>query len=123
MQDKRNMWIGLVVVLVIVLVLVFFRDKIGLSLGNKAYSVVYLSTGEIYIGHLTTFPGLELKDSYILQVTKDASDPTKNNFQLQPIAQALWAPKSLHLVEKSVIFYGPLMSDSAIAKKLAEQKS
>ena len=122
MQDKRNMWIGLVVVLLIVLVLVLFKDKIGFNLGNKAYSVVYLTTGEIYVGHLTTFPDLELKDSYILQVIKDTTDPTKSNFQLQPIKEALWAPVSLHLVEKNVVFYGSILPTSKIGQTLAAKK-
>ena len=107
-----------VVVLVLVFGLAFWSNKMK----SDKYSVVYLTTGEVYVGKLTTFPSLELKDGYILQVTKDATDPTKTNFQLNPINQALWAPSKLHLIEKNVIFYGPLIPESTIAKKLAEQK-
>ena len=122
MQNNKNMWIGLMILAVIVIVLVLLKDKIDFSLGNKGYSVVYLSTGEVYVGHLSTFSGLELKDSYILQVAKDTTDPAKNNFQLQPISQALWAPKSLHLTQKNIIFYGPLLPTSKIAETIAGQK-
>ena len=86
-----------------------------------SYSVVYLTTGEIYVGKLSTFPSFELKDSYILQVTKDTVDPSKNNFQLQPINEALWAPKSLYLTRKNVVFYGPILPTSKIAQALAEK--
>jgi len=116
--SRKNIVIAVIVILVAVAVVlgVFKMNK-----EKEDYSIVYFSTGEVYIGKLTTFPDLRLKDGYILQVTQDPEDETKNNFQLQPISDALWAPKSLRLVKDNVIFYGPLMSDSVIAETLAEQ--
>ena len=109
-------------VLVVVLALGLFGGKMGLGGDKDAYSVVYLTTGEVYVGHLSTFPDFALKDGYILQVAKDPADPTKNSFQLQPLKDALWATDKLVLNKKNVVFYGELMSDSVIGKKLAEQK-
>ena len=74
------------------------------------------------MGKLNTMRSFELKDGYILQNIKDINDPTKTNFQLKPLSEFLWAPKSLHLIEKNIIFYGPLSPDSVISKKLAEVK-
>ncbi len=92
--SKRNTIIAIVVVLVLLAVAFFvYQKKMG-----SGYSIVYLSTGEVYIGKLTTFPDLQLKDTYILQITKDTTDPTKSNFQLNPISEALWAPSELHLM-------------------------
>ena len=116
-MNKRNIVIGVVLVL-IVLGVAFLAYKTN---KNKGYSIVYLSTGEVYIGKLTTFPDLQLKDGYILLVTRDPADANKNNFQLNPIKDALWAPKVLHLSKKNIVFYGPLLPESVIAKKLAEQ--
>ena len=117
MVNKKNIIIVAIVVLVIVGVGVLVNKK------NKeqGYSVVYMTTGEVYIGKLTTFPDLQLTDGYIFQATKDEKDPNKNNFQLQPIKDALWAPKSLHLVKDNVVFYGPLSPNSKIAQTLAGQ--
>ena len=116
-MSKKNLIIVVVVVLVALIV-----GVLGYKMShNNQYSVVYLTTGEVYVGKLSTFPSLTLTNGYILQVIKDATDPTKNNFQLQPISQALWAPSELHLIEKNVIFYGPLMPTSTIAQKLAGQ--
>lgn len=117
-MSKRNIII-IVVVAVVVLIVGLWQYK-----AKKAnnYSVVYLTTGEVYVGKLSTFPNFKLTNGYILQVTKDATDPTKNNFQLQPISQALWAPESLHLMEKNIIFYGPLLPTSKIAQTLAGKK-
>jgi len=120
MPHNKIKIITVIIILVVVLLLGLFGKKLGIFENN--YSIIHLTTGEVYIGKLTLFPGLKLKDAYILQVTKDVMDSTKNNFQLQPIKDALWAPESLHLVKENIVFYGPLMSESVIAKKLAEQE-
>ena len=116
MLSKKN--IIIVVVLILVVLGVGFWVK---KASNNAYSVVYLTTGEVYVGKLTTFPTMKLSNGYILQVTKDATDPTKNNFQLQPINEALWAPQTLHLIKDNVVFYGPILTTSKIAQTLAGQ--
>jgi len=116
-MSKKNIVILVIAVLVVVGIsfLIYKNNK------EQGYSVVYLSTGEVYVGKLTTIPDLQLENGYILQVIKDEKDPTKSNFQLQPIKDALWAPKTLHLVKDNVVFYGPLMSNSKIAETLAGQ--
>jgi hypothetical protein len=120
-QNKVKILIILVVVLAIGFVFVLFKQKlVGMFVSND-YSVVYLTTGEVYIGKLTTVPDLQIKDIYIFQVVKDEKDPTKNTFKLQPLSEALFAPQSLHLVKDNVVFYGPLSPDSKIAQTLAEQ--
>ena len=113
---SKNQIVTLVVVVVVVLGLGFWVNTVNKNMG---YSVVYLTTGEVYVGKLTTFPDLELKNGYILVVTKDEKDPTKNNFQLNPISEALWAPQSLHLVREHIVFYGTLTPGSKIAQALA----
>jgi hypothetical protein len=116
-MSKKNIILTIVLILVVVGVAIWHKK----TSNSNDYSVVYLTTGEVYVGKLTTFPDLELTDGYILEVTKDATDPTKSNFQLNPVNQALWAPKVLHLVEKNVIFYGPLLPTSKIAETLTAQ--
>lgn len=113
---SKNRVIILIAVVLVVVGLGFLANKVNKS---KGYSVVYMTTGEVYVGKLTTFPDLELKDAYILQVTKDETDSNKNNFQLQPVSEALWAPKSIHLIKDNVVFYGPLLPTSKIAETLA----
>ena len=106
---------------VLVLVVVGLGFLIYKNNIDNGYSVVYLSTGEVYVGKLTTFPDLQLKNGYILVVIKDEKDSTKNNFQLQPIKDMFWSPKALHLVKDNIVFYGPLMENSKIAETLVAQ--
>ena len=114
-MSRKNLTL-LVTLVLLVAIIGLLKYKTAYS---KSYSVVYLQTGEVYVGHLTTFPDMELKDSYILQVTKNAKDTSKNDFQLQPIAQALWASQSLHLNRNKVVFYGSILPDSKIGMALA----
>ena len=116
-MNKKNLALLVVLVLVAVGLSVLYKGQ-----QMNGYSVVYLATGEVYVGKLTTFPDLELTGSYILQVTKSATDPTQSAFQLQPIDQALWAPKVLHLVKDNVVFYGPILPTSKIGQALAGKK-
>ncbi len=121
MQNKKNILIGVVVVLVLVFGAFLYKYKGKSRVKETPYSMVYLTTGEVYIGKLTVFPAMELKNGYVLATIKDKVDPGKSNFQLNPLDEALWAPKHLYINREQVVFYGPIMSDSLIARKLAEQ--
>lgn len=119
MQILKN---NKVISIIIAVLLVIGAFWIVNDLRSKdSYSVVYLSSGEIYVGKLSTFPKFTLSDGYVLAITKDATDPTKNNFQLNPISKMVWAPEKLVINSKNIIFYGPLDKTSKIAQALAEQ--
>lgn len=90
---------------------------------EKSYSVVYLTSGDIYVGELTTFPRLILKNAYLLQLVRDPNDASKSNFQLTPLKDSLWAPEKIYLNPQEVIFYGPVGEESTVAKTLRESFS
>jgi len=87
---------------------------------SKEHSVVYLSTGEIYIGELSylSMPKFKLTNAYRLQAVKDATDETKTNFQLTPLRDALWSPQKLYLNPDQVVFYGPIEEGSSASEAL-----
>ena len=88
------------------------------NLFRESYSVVYLQTGEIYIGKLSTFPQMKLTDSHLLQIKRDPDDAAKVTFQLTPTTETLWAAPILFLNKDQVVFYGQLGPDSKIAQSL-----
>ena len=116
MANKHTLKITGGVVLVIIILAVAYFFVFVRQTGE--YSIVYLSTGEVYIGHLSTFPRLTLTDGYILQVVRDPVDPKKNTFQLNPLKDALWAPQYLYLNQDQVLFTGPLLETSNIYQTL-----
>jgi len=118
MNQNKFKIVSIILVVILIAIAVYFS---GILKQNKSYSIVYLSTGEVYVGKLSTFPVMEFKNGYILGTTKDATDPTKSNFQLNPLADALWSPQYLRINRDHVIFYGPLMSNSKIAETLNAQ--
>lgn len=100
--------------------LLFLLPKLNSSVDD--WSIVYLSTGEIYIGKLCSFPSLKLTKAYILQViTTEASEQegeSQTNFQLTPLTDALWAPKELYLNKDQIVFYGPIEETSRVVETL-----
>lgn len=120
MSYIKNNIVGVVVVLLILVLGVFLYYK---NNDNKGYSVVYMSTGEVYVGKLQAYNDFVMTDAYIYQVLTDPNDPNKNTFQLQPINEMLWATEEMHLVRDNVIFYGPLSANSKIVETLSEATS
>lgn len=106
-----------VIPVVVVLVLV------GLSLAAwlfsnakaKGLSIVYLSSQEIYVGHLHTFPKLMLTDGYILQNTANGKT---SDLQLVPLSGKAWAPTRIYINREQVLYYGPLSTTSEAYKGL-----
>ncbi|MBI4268664.1 hypothetical protein HY627_02445 [Candidatus Uhrbacteria bacterium] len=90
---------------------------------SKGYSVVYLQSGEIYVGRVARFPRFKMTDTYLLKNAVDAKDPAKSNLQLVPLAESAWAPKELYLDLSNILFYGPLDEKSTAAQALANSNA
>lgn len=117
--DKKKMTMIAIVVIIIALIGgVGFYLVPKMNAESNAYSVVYLTTGEIYIGQLSVWPKMELNNAYLLQTVKDATDVTKSNIQLTPLKDALWSPKKLYLNRENVVFYGPIEEGSKAAQAI-----
>lgn len=110
------------IALVLVIAALIYKLILNKSSGDANYSVVYLTNGEIYIGKPISFSEVRLTDIYLLQVIKDSQDPTKSNFQLQPLKQMIWSPKELYFEKNNILFYGPLEETSRIAETLRQNK-
>lgn len=118
MAFSKGKTIGLGVVVLAALVAGFVWGPGIMNKPKNKYSVVYLQSGEIYVGKLTRFPRLTMRDGYILQNTRDANN--KSNLQLLPLAESAWAPTELYLDFSKILFYGPLADNSGAAKALAK---
>ena len=105
-----------------------------LGVSENQWSVVYLTTGEVYIGKISPVHSawgigreIQVSDSYLLQVVKNTVEPegggepqVETNFQLTPINEALWAPEKLYVNKKQVVFYGPVLETSKVGEAIKE---
>jgi hypothetical protein len=124
LKNKNKILVLLLAFLVVVLALVLIITQLGdktKTLKNNHYSVVYLTTGEVYVGELATFPRMQLKNGYLLATGQDPTDPKKTTFQLNPLSETIWSPKKIYLNREQVVFYGPLLETSRVAQTLAGQ--
>lgn len=121
MANKHTLKIGGVIVVALVLIVAAYFFVFVRQSGE--YSIVYLTTGEVYVGHLSTFPRLMLTDGYIFQAIPDPTDPKKSTFQLNPLKDALWAPQYLYFNSDHILFSGPLSESSNILKTLRNPSS
>ena len=127
-RTKKSLVItGILVILVLALGYCAYSE---MNIAKKPWSVVYLATGEIYVGKISCFPKFQISnDAYILQVVKvpveqiEGQEPTgetTTSFQLTPIQDALWAPEKLYINRDQVIFYGPVLETSKVGEAIKE---
>ncbi len=117
---RSQIFLGAAVVILVIFIGVLLVNQ--RSAPNK-FSVVYMATGEVYIGELSTFPRLKLSNGYQYQAVQDPTDPKKTSFQLVPISEALWAPTAMYLNEDQVVFYGPITESSGAYKAIQTSAS
>lgn len=117
-MNNKNLIILLISIAIIALAITVFVSR---ERASNNYSVVYLTSGEIYVGRLSSFPNLVLRDAYIIQTVKDSVDPTKSNFQLTPLSETIWSPQLLYLNPSQVIFSGPMNDTSQAVEAIKKQ--
>ena len=121
-RTKKSLVItGILVILVLALGYCVYSE---MNIAKKPWSIVYLATGEIYVGKISCFPKFQISsDAYILQVVKTLAEEgveVQTNFQLTPIQDALWAPEKLYFNREQVIFYGPILETSKVGEAIKE---
>lgn len=116
MQNIKKILI--VILCVVILIVILFAAYFIFFRYTANYSIVYLTSGDIYVGKLSTFPKMELSDVYLLLNVKDANDPTKSNFQLSPVKESIWGGSKIYLNEKQVLFYAAINDNSRIGETI-----
>jgi len=85
---------------------------------SEQYSVVYLTSGEVYVGKLSYFPTMTITDAYLIQIVKDETDAAKTSFQLSPLSKTIWSPEILRINQDQVIFSGPISETSQVMQTI-----
>jgi len=123
--NKSKLFVGLIVLILLALVVflswvAFVKNKSNQA--QKSYSVVYLASGEVYVGKLSIFPRISLSEAYLLQIVQDPKDSSKSSFRLNPLKDSLWSPEKVYLNRDQIIFYGKVGEGSKIAETMAQAK-
>ena len=87
------------------------------------YSVVLMSNGDIYVGQLSRFPRLELRNGYQVSKGQSADSTKPSPFQLLPFKEALWGPDVLYLNSRQVLLVAPVGEGSQIMNTLKSVKA
>ncbi|MFA5842005.1 MAG: hypothetical protein WC835_03555 [Candidatus Paceibacterota bacterium] len=121
---------SIVLVVVAVLVLVALGIWLGSALLGKKdsantaspYSVVYMSSGEIYFGKLSWFPKPYISSPWTIQRQTDKDGQVQAG--IVPVNKAIWSPvDGIYLNEKQIVAWSALRADGDMAKALADPKS
>lgn len=108
-MEKKNsiqMIVALLVLVVVCLIalLIWYPFK-----KEPVYRVVYMQTGDIYFGKLSTFPSWKLSDAWYLERTQDGA------LTVQQFSKVIWGPEGeIQLQPKAVLWTAPLDNDSPV---------
>lgn len=127
MQSKTAIIVGLVIIAIVLIAIgVWVGTAVFTAGANPAgpspYSAVYLTTGDIYYGKLSWFPGPRLTDAWILQRTQNAQGQTQ--LGVVPFTSSFWGPvNEIDLNPNDIVFWTRLRNDSQLAQALANPSS
>jgi len=115
MTMKQKIIAIIVVILIIVIGLAFAARTPSYN------SVIYLTTGEIYVGKISKFPKISLSDGFLIQTSAQGIGEGPS-IQLFPLSETVWGPEKIFINEDQVIFFGRLNEESNIAKTIRAEE-
>jgi len=112
-----------IVFYIIVVILIVIFTCMGNAYGKKTFpfepekwQAVQLQNGDIFYGHLKTFPCCKLTDVYFLQTVQSESDTTS---QLAELNSLFFGPENImHFQKDQILWWADLSSNSAILEAL-----
>jgi hypothetical protein len=111
-MSKNNIIILILCIIILLISICFFC----LSRTNNSYYAVYLETGELYIGHLSTFPVLAMTDIHYIQ-----KNETDNTLGLQKFSESVFSPEDRIVLNKNnIVWTTKLKEDSEIMKAIKQ---
>jgi hypothetical protein len=111
-MPKNNIIIlSLCFILISVSICFFYFSKTA-----DSYYAVYLKTGDLYFGHLSTFPSLVMTDVYYMQ-----QNQTDKTVGLQKFADSVFNPENKLTISRDNIVWTTKLKDDSQVIKLIKQ--
>lgn len=137
--SSKTPWIILAVVVVIIVILgVLFRDKLfkgstspSASVKSAVYQAVFLTNGQVYFGKLSDPKEdyVTLKDIYYLQVgpqqgsAQPGQPAPQQQISLVKLGNELHGPvDEMHISRSQILFYEDLKEDGQVVKAIVTDK-
>ena len=111
--------------LIVIVVLIIVGILIGLMVvgshggsdpnAPSPYTAVYMTSGDIYFGKLSTFPHLRLMDVWYLE--RSTAQNGQPQVGVAPFTSAFWGPVGdIEINSQSVLFYAPIKNGSQLVQ-------
>lgn len=114
MRNVNKILLAIVIVLVVALAAILVWQ---FWVKTPTYTAVYLKTGDLYFGELTTFPYYGLSHVYMIQV--NAQDQ-KNPVSVQKFTNIFWGPEdSMRINPAEVVWSATLNPQGQLAQLIA----
>ena len=111
-MSKTNIFILILSVIILLTSVYLFY----LSKSIDSYYAVYLKTGDLYFGHLSTFPSFKMTDVYYIQ-----KNETDNTLGLQKFTDSVFAPENQIILSRdNIVWTTKLREDSQIIKAIEQ---
>lgn len=110
MLETKNIYRGIIVALLIVVIFFVWREVEH----RQKYYAVYMASGDMYFGTIQSFPSLVVKHAYVLQ------QDGQGGYFLSPFTSALWGPSGdIKLNRDNVLWMAEIDKTSRTAQLLA----
>ena len=121
--SKKFLIYFLVAVLILVIIYMGYAyGKKTFPFSGKNWQVVQLLSGNVYYGHLKTFPCCKLEDVYFIQQFPAEEEGQEPTIQLLPLNSMFFGPENTMRFDKSqILWWADLAEDSQILQTLKNQ--
>ena len=118
--SKKILIYTLIVALILICIyLGYAYGKESFPFGSKKWQVVQLISGDVYYGHLKTFPCCSLTDVYFIQQIPPQEEGGQPGTRLVPLKSLFFGPENvMHLNKDQILWWANLSKDSQIKKTI-----
>ena len=121
--SKKFLIYLLVTILILVIIYVGYAyGKKTFPFGGKDWQVVQLLSGNVYYGHLKTFPSYKMEDVYFIQQIPAEEEEGEPTIQLLPLSSMFFGPENtIHLEKSQILWWANLSEDSQVLQTIKNQ--
>jgi len=120
--NKKVTYFFAILLILVIIYLGYAYGKKTFPFKESKWQVVQLISGNVYYGHLKTFPSYKMDDVYFIQQIPAEEEGAEPSIQLMPIGSMFFGPESTINLERSqILWWSDLAGDSQILQTIESQ--